>query len=89
MAQTMVNFRMDADLKKRMDETCKKMGMSATTAYTIFATRVIQDQRIPFEIVADPFYSQQNMDRLRKAIRDVESGKATLKEHDLEEVHLP
>ena len=65
------------------------MGMSATTAYTIFATRVIQDQRIPFEIVADPFYSQQNMDRLRKAIRDVESGKATLKEHDLEEVHLP
>ena len=55
MSQTMVNFRMDADLKKAMDETCKAMGMTATAAYTIFAKKVTQEQRIPFEIVADPF----------------------------------
>ena len=83
MAQAMVNFRMDEDLKKDMDETCKAMGMTATTAYTIFAKKVTQDKRIPFEIVADPFYSAQNMERLAKAIEDVNSGKATLKEHEL------
>ena len=34
----------------------------------------------------DPFYSKENMDRLRKRISDVESGKAKLTEHDLIEV---
>ena len=83
MAQAMVNFRMDEELKKDMDETCKQMGMTATAAYTIFAKKVTQDKRIPFEIVADSFYSAQNMERLAKAIEDVNAGKATLKEHEL------
>ncbi len=86
MAQTMVNFRMDEALKKDMDEICRQMGMSATTAYTIFAKKVTQEKRIPFEIVADPFYSSQNIARLTKSIEDVNSGKATLKEHELIEV---
>ena len=37
MAQTMVNFRMDEDLKKKMEKVCADMGMSMTTAFTIFA----------------------------------------------------
>ena len=28
MAQTMVNFRMDEDLKKGMEQACKEMGLS-------------------------------------------------------------
>lgn len=39
MAQTMVNFRMDEDLKKAMEQTCQEMGMSMTTAFTIFAKK--------------------------------------------------
>ena len=39
-AQSMVNFRLDADLKKNMEEICKEMGMSMTTAFTIFANKV-------------------------------------------------
>ena len=58
MAQAMVNFRMDADLKKSMEQTCQEMGMSMTTAFTIFATKVSREKRIPFEISADPFYSE-------------------------------
>ena len=34
MAQTMVNFRMDEDLKKGMEQACKEMGLSMTTAFT-------------------------------------------------------
>ncbi len=30
MAQTMVNFRMDEDLKKKMEKVCADMGMSMT-----------------------------------------------------------
>ena len=86
MAQAMVNFRMDEDLKREMEKTCKSMGLTLTSAFTMFAAKVTQEQRIPFEIVADPFYSQKNIERLEQAIADVEAGCSTLKEHDLIEV---
>ncbi|MBQ8781519.1 MAG: type II toxin-antitoxin system RelB/DinJ family antitoxin [Oscillospiraceae bacterium] len=52
MAQVMVNFRMDEELKKNMEETCAEMGLSMTAAFTIFAKKVVREQRIPFEISA-------------------------------------
>ena len=88
MAQAMINFRMDEDLKKGMEQVCKEMGLSMTAAFIIFATKVSKDRRIPFDVTADPdpFYSEANMNRLRKAIADIESGKAKLTEHELIEV---
>lgn len=83
MAQTMVNFRMDEDLKKNMEKACKDMGLSMTTAFTIFATKVSREKRIPFEISADSFYSESNMNYLCSVISDIESGKAVLAEHEL------
>lgn len=83
MAQTMVNFRMDEDLKRRMDTTCKEMGMSMTTAFTIFATKVVRERRIPFEISADPFYSKSNMAHLTRAASEVDAGLPVLHQHDL------
>lgn len=89
MAQTSVNFRMDEQLKKNVEEICQKMGMSFTTALTIFCRKVEQERRIPFEITAeaeDPFYSESNMRYLEKKLADIESGRAKLVEHDLIEV---
>jgi len=86
MAQAMVNFRMDEELKTNMEQACKEMGLSMTAAFTIFATKVSREKRIPFEVSVDPFYAEANMERLRKAILDVESGTATLTEHELIEV---
>ena len=73
MSQTMVNFRMDEDVKRKMEQACKDMGMSMTTAFTIFAVKVGNERRIPFEITADPFYSESNMRYLRRVIGDIES----------------
>ena len=88
MAQAMINFRMDEDLISKMEQTCNDMGISMTTAFTIFATRVTKERRIPFDVVADPdpFYLEANMNKLRQAIADVESGKTKLTEHQLLEV---
>ena len=83
MAHTMINFRIDENLKKEMEKICREMGMSMTTAFTIFATKVARERRIPFEITAAPFYSESNMKYLEKVIADIESGKAKLVEHDL------
>ena len=71
MAQTMVNFRMDAELKKNMEETCKDLGLSMTTAFTIFAKKMTREKRIPFEVSVDPFYSESNMSYLKKIVGDI------------------
>ncbi|MDR2665183.1 MAG: type II toxin-antitoxin system RelB/DinJ family antitoxin [Oscillospiraceae bacterium] len=83
MAQAMVNFRMDEDLKKGMERACKEMGMSMTTAFIIYATKVSRERRIPFEIAADPdpFYSEANMERLRRSIAQMEATGGTI--HDV------
>ena len=86
MAQTMVNFRMDEELKKSVEKTCADMGMSMTTAFMIYAKKIAREKRIPFEITADPFYSESNMKHLEKIVADINSGKARLVEHDLLEV---
>ena len=83
MAQVMVNFRMDEDLKKRMEHACAEMGLSMTTAFTIFARKVANEQRIPFEVSVDHFYSQSNMEYLKKVITEIEEGRAVLVERDL------
>ena len=83
MAQAMINFRMDEELKKSMEETCKELGLSMTTAFTIFAKKMTREKRIPFDVSVDPFYSESNMAYLKKVVEDIESGKAVLAEHEL------
>ena len=83
MAQAMINFRMDEELKKGMEEICKELGLSMTTAFTIFAKKMTRERRIPFEVSVDPFYSEKNIAHLKRVIADIESGKAVLTEHEL------
>lgn len=84
MSQTNINIRIDEELKKQFDKFCSDVGMTMTTAFCIFAKKAVKEQRIPFEISADPFYSTANMERLEKAIKDAENGKVTV--HELIEV---
>lgn len=83
MAQTLVNIRMDENLKKSMEKTCQELGMNMTTAFTIFAKKMSREKRIPFEVSVDPFYSENNMKYLKTVVSDIESGKSVLQEHQL------
>ena len=85
MAQTMVNFRMDEKLKEKMEKTCKDMGLSVSAAYTMFATKVTREQRIPFEVTTDPFFSEENMDRLRRNMAQMEKTGGTVHEVNLDD----
>jgi DNA-damage-inducible protein J len=80
MAQAIVNFRLDAGLKKSMEETCKEIGLTMSGAFTLFATKVAREKRIPFELSADPFYSDANIRRLKESIAQLESGGGTYRE---------
>lgn len=87
MAQVVnVNFRLDEDVKKSMEKACAEMGLSMSAAFTIFAKKVGRERRIPFEVSADPFYSESNMKHLEKVVADINAGTAKLVEHDLIEV---
>jgi DNA-damage-inducible protein J len=81
-----VNFKLDEDVKRRMEVACEEMGLSMTAAFTIFAKKVGREFRIPFEVSADPFYSERNIRHLESIARDMETGKAHFEEHELIEV---
>ncbi|MGL6195619.1 MAG: type II toxin-antitoxin system RelB/DinJ family antitoxin [Thermoguttaceae bacterium] len=52
MATTNVTVRMDENLKKQFDCVCDEIGLSMGGAITIFAKKVVNEQRIPFELSA-------------------------------------
>lgn len=81
MAQTLVNIRMDEELKRSMEQTCQELGMNMSTAITIFAKKVTREKRIPFEVSVDPFYSESNMAHLRRGMEALNAGKGV--EHDI------
>lgn len=79
MPQTTVTFRMDEDLKRSMERTCQELGMSMTTAFTIFAKKMSRENRIPFEVSADPFFSESNLFHLRASLAELSEGKTVEK----------
>ena len=84
MAQ--VSFRVDDDKTKKAERTFDDIGISMSTAINIYLKAVVRENRIPFELSADPFYSDANMSRLRESIRQVRDGEKKLTEHEIIEV---
>ena len=86
MAQAVnVNFKLDSDIKKSMEEACSEMGLTMSTAFTIYAKKVGRERRIPFEITADAaspdreyFFPQteaQLLSRIDRALQQIEDGR--------------
>jgi len=82
MAQTLLNIRMDEDLKRNLETTCRELGINMTSAFTIFAKKVTREQRIPFEVSVDPFYSYTNMTALEESAEQRKQGKVVVKTMD-------
>jgi DNA-damage-inducible protein J len=77
---------MDEDLKKSMEETCRTLGLNMTTAFTIFAKKVSREQRIPFDVSVDPFYSERNLAAINEAAEQIKQGQVIIK--TLEELEV-
>lgn len=41
-----VNFKLDADVKKSMEQTCSELGLSVSAAFTIFAKATPQNAKV-------------------------------------------
>lgn len=84
MTQTVnVNFKLDAKVKKEMEEVCSNLGLSMSAAFTVFAKKVARENRIPFEVSIDPFYSESNMRYLKQKLSEYNSGSIKTVEQQL------
>ncbi|MCI8891275.1 MAG: type II toxin-antitoxin system RelB/DinJ family antitoxin [Eubacterium sp.] len=77
---TQINLHIEDKVKKEAEEACAEIGLSLSTAINIYLIKLGRERRIPFEVSADPFYSQENMDRLRKSVAQMESTGGTVHE---------
>ena len=50
MANINVTIRMDEKLKAQADELFNDLGLSLSSAITMFAKQAVREQRIPFEV---------------------------------------
>lgn len=46
MATTNISMRIDEELKKQAEDLFNDLGMSMTTAFTIFAKQAVREQRM-------------------------------------------
>lgn len=65
-----------------MKSICKDQGISMRAAFISFAKKVCSENKIPFEFSLDPFYSKENMKRLRKSIAQMESSGSYFKDNN-------
>lgn len=79
MAQTLINFRIDENTKKQMEQICNELGITMSTAFNMFAKKVIREKRIPFDVSIDPFYSESNMKAIKESIKQSKEGKVVVK----------
>ena len=76
MAQ--INVRVDEDVKIKAERVCQEIGISMSSAINIYLKKIARENKIPFELTADPFYNKENMDYLEKKYNDYKNGKLKL-----------
>ena len=79
MASTSITIRMDEELKKQAERLFDDIGMNMTTAFTVFVKAAVRQQKIPFELEADPFYNEKNLTWLDESFRQLETGQVVVK----------
>lgn len=84
---TSITVRVDEDIKRDADELFNKMGLNLSTAINTFLRQALVEQAMPFApkpYDPNPFYSDVNRGRIKRAIDNLEAGKGVV--HELIEV---
>ena len=79
-----VSIRMDDSTKTAFEGFCDSIGLTVSAFFNMTAKVALRENRIPFEVKADPFWSEENQEFLKKSLKQAKEGKLT--KHDLSEV---
>ena len=74
MAMTSINVRVDERDKQLFDNFCSAIGMNMSTAINMFMKATLREQKIPFELAVDPYFTGVNMQYIMEGIRAYEQG---------------
>lgn len=72
MSTTLINFRLDTKLKKKLEALCEELGMNMTTAFTIFAKKMVREHGIPFWVNAKSYEIEEPNETTIKAFEEGE-----------------
>ncbi|MBR4617275.1 MAG: type II toxin-antitoxin system RelB/DinJ family antitoxin [Kiritimatiellae bacterium] len=79
-----VQARIPSDLKRDTEQIFNSMGIDFATGIRMFLAQVRLRNGLPFEVQADPFWSERNQRRLRESIEQGKRGEVV--RHDIVEV---
>ena len=75
MANTSMNIRMDADVKRQAEALFGEIGMNMTTAINIFLKQSIRENGIPFELkINQP--NAETLEAINVGKKIIKEGKA-------------
>lgn len=69
MSQATLSVRVNSEDKKNFEDFCEQAGMNVSVAINMFVKAVIREQKLPFEVKIDSFYSRENMERFEKSVQ--------------------
>ena len=88
MAQ--LNIRIDDNLKKEGESLFNDLGLSFSAAVSAFVSQAVREGGLPFSLTTktDPFYSNSNIEVLKKSIADLNAGRNIIRKDikDLEKM---
>lgn len=79
MKMSTITIRVDKNIKEQAEQIFENIGLSTTTAFTLFMKSVIREGEIPFKLKVDPFFCESNMNSLKLSIKQLEDGQSVTK----------
>ena len=74
-----VNIRINPDIKKKAEEVFKNLGLTPTSAITLFYIQAIRTNSIPFDLIAE----KPN----KTTIKAIEEAEEEIKKHSKSKIY--
>ena len=79
-----ISIRTDDSRKHSFEGFCESIGITVSSAINMFMTACLRENKIPCELKYDPFWSEENQERLRISLEHAKQEKLT--KHEINEV---
>lgn len=80
MSTSTFNIRMDADLKKEVDEVAKSIGLTTAAAFNVFARQFVSHRGFPFDVVAPVPTEKEFAEEMDRIYLEMKNGKESVHE---------
>ncbi|MBR4519202.1 MAG: type II toxin-antitoxin system RelB/DinJ family antitoxin [Victivallales bacterium] len=67
MGTSLLNVRLDTELKKNAEMLFTDLGLSMSTAINLFLRQSVRNQAIPFRIARQPAFNETTLEAMREA----------------------